>query len=289
MDRARVKNYLCPALAGLCVVLAVALVVRERSRPRAGATSGGGISYRISPESVRRALGAEMSAAETKSFGEMPGKNPVEGRYKVSTLVIKDDDGSAPIEAHWFPQNSMIDFEIPTKHQGAAWCKFRVIMGPNLPRDGMPAGEGETVAAKGVPHVDPGEPIYQVNAGYIVVGGRIPAARGRRSRAGAPGSIMAVWVTPGAGKVGGTERYFLLDWKGKHRLDVAPDVAGAPTLSISLKADDPSASVSYIEVSLSSGAATVKPMPADLTDPVWEFYRNAQNIARRAELDKISW
>ncbi len=169
--------------------------------------------------------------------------------------------------ANFMPMNMKVGFEIEGLKPGDSLV-FQVLVGP------VGSGFGKLVPSDGTgpTNVKESEPMYNAMNGWAILGGKMPAARGRRSRAGAPGTQFAIELEGTPGGPDEIERYYLLnlaDTAKPPQVDVIGDHDAAV---VSLVDRD-----RYIEVGLDGIA---KLMPAMGTSgPRYTFRENAVHAA----------
>ncbi len=143
-------------------------------------------------------------------------------------------------------------------------CVFSVIVGE------AGVASGAIVPAKDVPEVEEKEPMYEVQVGYALVGGTWPAAKARRSRAGAPGTQFALELD-----TDGTERYYLLNAQPGHKVRIHAD--GATEVVLFSNSD-------YIEMLPGDTQPVLRALASDLTGKRKAFHDLAVAAAARCGL-----
>lgn len=177
-------------------------------------------------------------------------------------------DSASGVDSTRYPSNVAFDFRAPPPpiYQGRDWCVFTAVVGAET------LAKGEMVPALDVPHQADNSPVLQIGSGYAVLGGNYPTAKGRRGRAGAPGTQFAVELTDDPD---GPEFYYLLNQFG-HKLEVYVG-EGTSKLTAELVDDQ-----HYIKVS-SDGGISVNAIAGDLDRE--KFLAHAKAIADCAKLE----
>ena len=155
---------------------------------------------------------------------------------------------------------------------------FRVLVGP------VGEGAGMMVPADAkCPNLQVNEPVYSALNGWTILGGYMPAARGRRSRAGAPGTQFAIESVGVKEDQTDVDRYYLLSQP--YSQDPPPPQQQP---SVAVIGDNDSSVYSlkdrdyYIEVD-STGKIS-KPIKIIVNDPRWVFRENAVKVASCTKL-----
>ncbi|MFN7021478.1 MAG: hypothetical protein ACK4WH_09145 [Phycisphaerales bacterium] len=91
---------------------------------------------------------------------------------------------------------TVVAFDLSAATEDGAMCVFQVLL--------TKGSKGRIVASKDVPHCPAGEPVFELTEGSAVLAGTRPVGKGRRSRAGAPGTWFAIEI------VGDKEYHYLL-------------------------------------------------------------------------------
>lgn len=173
----------------------------------------------------------------------------------------KIDPGFEPDDLKW-------QARAPHRNDGGDWCVYEIFTGPKGNHT------GDWTIAKDIPELRDNEMVYQIEKGYGLFGGNWPVARGRRSRAGAPGTQFALEVSPDQN---GSDFYYLLSSGENDAVRICSGASGwnCDTLKDKNK---------YIEVTSDGTILPAKDIPPDLADPRRKFYENAKAIALRGEL-----
>jgi len=163
-----------------------------------------------------------------------------------------------------------IAFDFKIKHpqsslnEPAEFCVFSVLVGD------ASVSKGAIVPAKGVPEVEDKEPVYEVRTGYALTGGTWPAAKGKRSRGGAPGTQFALEID-----AQGNERYYLLNTAGGHKVRIQADSA----TEVELVSD-----TDYVELLYNETQPVRKELLLDTTGERMAFHKKAVAAAARCGL-----
>src|SRR5262249_14107260 len=98
-----------------------------------------------------------------------------------------------------------ISFFLENRHDETDPAIFEAVVGAVVGQDKL--GRGEMVTAeKDDDPIQIGDPIYRASSGHVLMGGRMPVVRGKRSRAAAPGTQFALELDP----VKKVDRYYML-------------------------------------------------------------------------------
>lgn len=128
-----------------------------------------------------------LSEREYQALWSAP---PEVGRARLEIGPLEFQSGCLPatIPRDAMPVMCKVGFNLASRPQIPDPCVFNVMMGP--------AGKAHgtfMVSETSIDEiVEAGEPVYAVMSGYVITGGKNPVVRGRRSRAGAPGTWMAL-------------------------------------------------------------------------------------------------
>ncbi|MCC6322632.1 MAG: hypothetical protein IT438_14480 [Phycisphaerales bacterium] len=126
------------------------------------------------------------------------GGTPFEGALKLRPTVCDPTNGEVA--------DTALDFNLTVPI--GEMCVFQALM--------TKGSEGNIVPADGIPYCTDNEPVFELTKGAVVVSGTRPVAKGRRGRAGAPGTWWAIEIDPSTQ----VEYFYLLSQENTHEITV---------------------------------------------------------------------
>lgn len=155
-------------------------------------------------------LGVVRRSEGDREFISLRGAPPEArtARFEIRPLVLKNDCLPATYPGSSLPPKLRMGFNLASRDEIEDPCVFDLLMGPEEACKGTFAASEKDIDII----VKAGEPMYAAKTGYAILGGKNPVVRGRRSRAGAPGTWMALKIEGDDPKMEGyREVYFLLN------------------------------------------------------------------------------
>lgn len=253
-----------------CLLALAAGSACDKPQPATPAPPPAGAGKAAAEPSITWKIGGTLAKILAEADGARPGVGEAAVEYEGSAekvpLTLKPEPPK--IDTGFEPDDHKWQARAPHRNDGGDWCVYEIITGPK----GNHTGNWTT--AKDIPELLDNEQVYQVEKGYGLFGGNWPSARGRRSRAGAPGTQFALEVAPGEN---GSDFYYLLSSGADDAVRICSGASGwtCDTLKDRNK---------YIEVKSDGTIVPAKDIPTDSADPRRKFYENAKAIALRGEL-----